>query len=109
MSVVTKYLRSWQTGEGRSIYSQLGLCALIIAYLIFGDSGSTQLEDLLKKATDFTEIAKAYSMKGQYIAELIKAGEVGILLTYMNSINKTLTASRTKIKINQSEELKVTE
>ena len=105
-----KYLRSWQTGEGRSIYSQLGLCILVIAYLIMGDSGGPeQLEELLKKATDFTEIAKAYSMKGQYIAELIKAGEIGILLTYMNSINKTLTASRTKVKISQLEEPKPVE
>ena len=107
MSVITslKYLRSWQTGEGRSIYSQLGLCALVIAYIIFGDAGGAeQLDVLLKKATDFTEIAKAYSMKGQYIAEMIKAGEVGILLTYMNSLNKTLITSRTKIKVSQPEE-----
>lgn len=104
-----KYLRSWQTGEGRSIYSQLGVCAVVIAYLIFGDSGATQLEDLLKKATDFTEIIKAYSIKSQHISELIKAGEIGILLTYMNSLNKTLTASRTKIKTSKSEELDTVE
>ncbi|RLI66359.1 MAG: hypothetical protein DRO67_01250 [Candidatus Asgardarchaeum californiense] len=99
MSIVTTYLRSWQTGEGRSIYSQTIVGAVIIWYLLTGDVDySDQINEMLKHATNFKEIAEAYSSDAKNIAELIRAGELGAVLVYLFKLNAKLVDSRTELK-----------
>jgi len=108
MSIITKYLRSWQTGEGRSVYSQTMVGAVIVWYLLTGEVDySDQIAEMLKHANNFKEIAEAYSTDAQNVAELIKAGELGAVLIYLYKLNAKLVDSRTVLKKKLLEESEV--
>ena len=110
MSIVIKYLRSWQTGEGRSIYSQTVVGAVVVWYLLTGEVDySDQIAEVVKHATNFKEIAEAYSPDAQNVAEMIKAGELGAVLIYLYKLNAKLVDSRTTLKKKRLEELETVE
>ena len=92
--------RSWQTGEGRAAYVKMALCCIAIAYLLWGENDPKKLEDMVKAATNFKEIAEAYKDDAIKFSDLFRTGNIGMLLAYLYKESSQLFASRTKIKLN---------
>ena len=95
-----KYTRSWQTGEGRAVYVKMGLGCIAIAYLLWGENDPQKLEDLLKSANSFTEIAEAYKDDIIKFSDVFRTGNIGMILAYLYKESSQLFDSRTKIKLN---------
>lgn len=91
------YLRSWQTGEGRTAYSLIAVCVVFLVYLLKGDP-APYVDELLKHATNFKEIAEAYSQEGKDFADLAKSGEIMAILVFMYKTFAKITDSRTDLK-----------
>lgn len=93
-----KYLRSWQTGEGLSAYTVIALGGALIWFLISGEDSTNKVDELLKHAKTFQDVAEAYKQDAVDFSELLKSGEIVAILTYMYKTYAKLTDSRTVLK-----------